>query len=177
MSIALDAGMASIRQILVPIDGSPCSTAALEHAVALAVENGQTKVTALHVEAPDEFEVGSITPSAPGAREEAQREMDAAVVRAQGVLGDRVSRLSVPGDPLRTIIEIGTEGDYELIVMGTHGRVGRLRMLLGSVAEGVVRNAPCPVLTVREPGGEYQSFAERLHDIPTIAEQLQHHHT
>ncbi|MBN9162961.1 MAG: hypothetical protein BGO98_17285 [Myxococcales bacterium 68-20] len=170
--------MASIRTILVPIDGSPPSRAALEHAVALAAESTSTRVDVLHVEAPDEFETGSMTELAPSAREEIRREMDCALAGAEARLGERVTRRTVPGDPLRRIIEIASEGGYELIVMGTHGRVGRLHMLLGSVAEGVVRNAPCPVLTVREPGGEYQSFAERLHERPSLAEQAAlHHHT
>jgi nucleotide-binding universal stress UspA family protein len=169
--------MASIRNILVPVDGSPPSTAALDHAVALAEESSSTRVDVLHVDAPDEFEVGSTSPMAPSAREEAQREMDEAFERAQVRLGDRLSRRTVPGDPLRKIVEIASDGDYQLIVMGTHGRVGRLHMMLGSVAEGVVRNAPCPVLMVREPGGEYQSFAERLHERPSLAEQMRPHHT
>jgi len=169
--------MASIRNILVPIDGSPTSTAALEHALALAEECASTKIDVLHVEAPDQFEVGSSTPSAPGARQQEREALDSAMAGAKARIGERASLRTVSGDPLRRIIEIASEGGYELIVMGTHGRVGRLHMLLGSVAEGVVRSAPCPVLTVREPGGEYQSFAERLHDIPSIAEQARPHHT
>ena len=117
-----------------------------------------------------------MVPAAPTAREDALRAMNDAVERARAVLGDRVSRRTIPGDPIRRIVEVAADGDYQLIVMGTHGRVGRLHALLGSVAEGVVRNAPCPVLTVREPGGEYQSFAERLHDIPSLAEQARAHH-
>ena len=66
----------------------------------------------------------------------------------------------VQGDPLLRILE--TAGGYDLVVMGTHGRVGRLHTLIGSVAEGVVRNAPCPVLTVRVPIGS-ESFGERIH--------------
>ncbi|MBX3204439.1 MAG: universal stress protein [Labilithrix sp.] len=169
--------MAAIRTILVPIDGSPPATAALEHAVALAEACASTKVDVLHVDAPDEFEVGSMTPIAPSAREEVEHAMDDAVEHAEARLGDRIARRRVVGDPLRRIIEIASDGGYELIVMGTHGRVGRLHELLGSVAEGVVRNAPCPVLTVREPGGEYQSFAERLHERPSLAEQVRPHHT
>ena len=172
-SIAVLACMAVIRKILVPIDGSAPSIAALEHAVALAEECPSTTIDVLHVEAPDEFEVGSMSPLAPSAREEVVRAMDAAVERARARLGERISRQSIPGDPIRKIVEAAGDGGYELIVMGTHGRVGRLHVMLGSVAEAVIRSAPCPVLTVREPGGEYQSFAERLHDIPTLAEQAE----
>lgn len=59
-------------------------------------------------------------------------------------------------------------------MMGTHGRVGRLYAILGSVAEGVVRNAPCPVLTVRDPSDGYQSFSDSRHHRPTLAEQAPH---
>ncbi|WP_242359913.1 universal stress protein [Anaeromyxobacter sp. SG17] len=55
------------------------------------------------------------------------------------------------GSPEVAIVEFATSGKVDLIVMGTHGRVDREHMLTGSVAEGVVRNAPCPVLTVH-PG-------------------------
>ena len=165
--------MATIRRILVPVDGSEAAVAALDHAVALAEECAETYVDALHVDGPEEFEFGSTVPLAPGAREEANRVMDAAVERAQARLGDRVSIKRVSGDPLRTIIEVANEGGYELVVIGTHGRVGRLQVMLGSVAAGVVRNAPCPVLTVREPGGSYQAFADRLHARPSLAEQAQ----
>lgn len=174
--------MASIRTILVPIDGSPPSRAALEHAVALAEQNPSTRVDTLHVEAADAFATGSMTELAPSVREAIQREMDGAYAGAEARLGDRIARRTASGDPLRRIIEIASEAGYELVVIGTHGRVGRLHALLGSVAEGIVRNAPCPVLTVREPGGEYQSFAERLHERPSLAEQLpepgaRHDHT
>jgi nucleotide-binding universal stress UspA family protein len=162
--------MTALATILVPLDGSLPSIAALDHAVALAADCG-ARVDALNVQAADDFEVGSSSPNAPSARVELDREMSAAVARAEQRLGTNVSRTTVTGDPLRKIIEVASGGDYDLIVMGTHGRVGRLHAILGSVAEGVIRNAPCPVLTVREPGGEYQSFAERVHRTPSLAEQ------
>ena len=55
-------------------------------------------------------------------------------------------RIGFAADTIRTVAH---ERDGELIVMGTHGRTGLAHLLLGSVAEGVVREAPCPVLTVR----------------------------
>ena len=54
-----------------------------------------------------------------------------------------------PGDPATAIVEFAKGGAYDLVVMGTHGRTGISHALLGSVAEKVVRRAPCPVLTVR----------------------------
>ena len=56
------------------------------------------------------------------------------------------------GRPAHTIVERARAGGFDLIVMGTHGRAGLTHMLMGSVAERVVRSAPCAVLTVRENG-------------------------
>lgn len=66
----------------------------------------------------------------------------------RGVWGAEVA----DGPPAETIVRFAREGHVDLIVMGTHGRAGLQRMLLGSVAEKVLRMAPCPVLTVRHGG-------------------------
>ena len=57
------------------------------------------------------------------------------------------------GNPAQEIVELAERGQFDLIVMGTHGRGGFMHALLGSVAEKVVRRAKCPVLTVRAPHG------------------------
>lgn len=154
--------METLRSILVPIDGSPPSLAALDHAVSLATDYG-ARLDVLHV-------VPATEPLSQAARAELETALDAAVDNARDVLGERVSLRTVTGEPVREIIEGASEG-VDLIVIGTHGRIGRLHAMLGSVAEGVVRNAPCPVLTVRDATGGYQSFAERRHGRPTLAEQ------
>jgi nucleotide-binding universal stress UspA family protein len=155
-------GMPTLQTILVPIDGSPPSVAALEHAVVLAQDYGAA-VTALHVAVPED----TLTPVPD---EQAARQMDAAIDDARTALGDDRLTFSIcVGDPISEIVEAGREAD--LIVIGTHGRIGRLASLLGSVAEGVVRNAPCPVLTVHDASGGYQSFSESRHHRPSIAEQ------
>ena len=59
------------------------------------------------------------------------------------------------GTPFIRIIEYAREADIDLIVMGTHGHSGLKHMLLGSVAEKVVRKAPCPVLSVRPEGHQF----------------------
>jgi nucleotide-binding universal stress UspA family protein len=59
------------------------------------------------------------------------------------------------GTPYHEIIAFANEKDVDLIIMGTHGRGGLAHLLLGSVAEKVVRKAPCPVLTVRDPEHEF----------------------
>ena len=156
--------MATLQSILVPIDGSPPSLAALDHAVVLA-RDYDADLEVLHIVPPTD-------PLVPNVRAEIERDMDAAVDRAEDVLGRRIARVTRVGDPLREIVERAETVD--LVVMGTHGRVGRLHSLLGSIAEGVVRNAPCPVLTVRDTSGGYQSFAERRHRRASLAEQHGH---
>jgi nucleotide-binding universal stress UspA family protein len=58
------------------------------------------------------------------------------------------------GAPARTIVELAKEEGVDLIVLGTHGRTGFHRLLMGSIAEAVVRTAPCPVLTFKQPHRE-----------------------
>jgi nucleotide-binding universal stress UspA family protein len=165
LSGTLDAafeGMPTLQTILVPIDGSPPSVAALEHALTLAQDYG-AEVMALHVAT----EEGTLTPVPD---EEANRAMDAAIDDARIALGDdRLTFRICVGEPITEIVEAAADAD--LIVIGTHGRVGRIASILGSVAEGVVRNAPCPVLTVHDATGGYQSFSESRHHRPSIAEQ------
>jgi nucleotide-binding universal stress UspA family protein len=159
--------MGHIRTILVPFDGSPPSLAALDFAATLADDTGAT-VDLLYVEPPDVLP----TAPAPAASDELRRARSAAIDDVTARLGNRLRAETRAGDPLRVILEVASAGPpYDLIVMGTHGRVGRLRVLLGSVAEGVVRNAPCAVLTVREPGGEEESFAERIHRVRSVGQQ------
>ena len=153
--------MPTLQKILVPIDGSPPSVAALEHAMVLA-EDYDATIEVLYVRPPDD----ALTPVV---RDEAEHAIEAALARAEESLVRHVVRHTVTGDPLAEILEAARSAD--LVVMGTHGRIGRLHALLGSTAEGVVRNAPCPVLTVRDTSAGYQSFAERRHHRASIAEQ------
>jgi nucleotide-binding universal stress UspA family protein len=62
-----------------------------------------------------------------------------------------MDRLLGDGDPATTIVDTAKDKNCDLIVMGTHGWTGLTRLLMGSVAEAVVRRAPCPVLTVKMP--------------------------
>src|SRR5688500_2646095 len=128
--------MPALQSILVPVDGSAPSLAALEHAVALAEDLG-ARIDVLHVEAP----TSELSPTTRRALDKAEieRAIDDAVDHGRSLLGDRIAKRTEAGDPLRTIVTVASEGAYDLIVIGTHGRVGRLHALLGSVAEGVVR--------------------------------------
>ena len=61
----------------------------------------------------------------------------------------------VTGNTFLEIIQVARDDDVDMIVMGTHGRTGLAHVLIGSVAERVVREAPCPVLTVKHPEHEF----------------------
>jgi len=149
--------MAHFRKLLVPVDGSPSSCAALAQAVALADDLGAT-LDVIHIQAP-------------GAARDADRTLLSAITAAKVCLGERVTQRTATGDPLREILSAAANDEVDLVVMGTHGRIGRLHAILGSTAEAVVHNSPRPVLTVREPDGEAESFSERVHGRPGIAEQ------
>jgi universal stress protein A len=149
--------METFQRILVPVDFSPCSREALTRAAALADRLGAS-IDLLHVWQPPpvvnpETLIGT-GPDGPGmvqfARDQAEAAMAEFVKQARGS-GIRIEHTSVePGDPARSIAEAAERGGYDLIAMGTHGRTGLAHLLLGSVAEKVIRRASRPVMTVRE---------------------------
>lgn len=149
------------RKILVPVDYSPSSVQAFAEAVKLARALG-SRVSVLHVRpAP----TGSGTTgelSVPVESEAANTTFHGLLDAARKELGDRVEVLAVDGEPAAQILEQAARAEHDLIVMGTHGRVGRLHMLVGSVAQGVMRNASCPVLTVRVSDGSEETLKDRL---------------
>jgi nucleotide-binding universal stress UspA family protein len=142
------------RTILVPTDFSEGADAALAYAVELAAHLDAT-IHLLH----------SISVPVMGMPDigvaYASLTMASATKAAQGELDDRVDRyrdrvtLAPPrleiGDARDVIENVAKQIGADLVVMGTHGRRGVRRVLLGSVTESVVRSAPCPVLTIRAP--------------------------
>lgn len=150
--------MFSPKRILVATDFSPGASAALDHAVDLAERFGAT-VVALHVWPPPTVLRADDALSLAGqpyqqlaelASRRASAEMDEFLAPLAEREGVWFRRQVAMGDPAETIVEVATDGEFDLIVMGTHGRTGLKRMILGSVAEAVCRHAPCPVLTIRE---------------------------
>ena len=93
-----------------------------------------------------------------------EREADERL-QAHAAQGDRESVHAVlvtrAGDPVRQVTRYAAETGADLVVLGTHGRGAVAHMLMGSVAERVVRTAPCPVLTVRHPQHEFITDAMR----------------
>ena len=138
--------------ILVPTDFGEGSDAALSYAVELAKVIGAELVVLHTYEIPVVgFPDGTLVATAELTSrilESAKEGLDAAAKKLAPT-GVRVRTLVKQGDTWRTILEVADEVSAGLIVMGTHGRRGLPRALLGSVAEKVVRTASCPVLTVR----------------------------
>ena len=136
------------KTILFPTDFSHASDAALAHAETLARQAG-ARLLVVHVEEPPlaygggELYYGLPEPSSEHiqAMLEKVRPADPAVPYAHRLL---------LGDPAGEIVRLAGEEHAELIVLGTHGRTGLSRLLMGSVAEAIVRRAPCPVLVYRE---------------------------
>jgi nucleotide-binding universal stress UspA family protein len=135
----------SIQRILVAVDLSSCSRAALEFASSLAHTCGaRLEVLFVH---PSSTAIAT-PPAVQGTPE--REELRAFVASVPGTAGLAVSERIESGDPRQAIVALAEAGEFDAIVLGTHGRTGRSRSLAGSVAEGVVRTASCPVITVRE---------------------------
>jgi len=139
----------SERKILFPTDFSHTGDAALEMASTLARERS-AKLLIVHVEEPPAaYGAGEMYYGMPDpVTEDLRKMLEQVVPPAPDVACER--RL-ITGDPAMAIAKLAQEEGVELIVMGTHGRTGLMRLLMGSVAEAVVRRAPCPVLTLRQP--------------------------
>jgi nucleotide-binding universal stress UspA family protein len=134
-------------KILVPTDFSSLGQTALETATALAKERG-AKLLIAHVEEPPlaygggELYYGIEEPD----RNELKRMLTEVVPTDPAVAYEH--RLMM-GSPAGAIVQLAEKEGVDMIVMPTHGRTGVLRLLMGSVAEEVVRKAKCPVLTVK----------------------------
>ena len=143
-----------IKSILVPVDFSSNSARALEYAHTLATRFSAS-LHLIHV-----CEVPSLTTGSMDAYaiaysnwsqqlgDEAERELVKLLPKLTGV---PVTTEVLFGSPARALVTAATTRKVDLIVMGTHGHGPLMHALMGNVAERVVRTAPCPVLTVREP--------------------------
>jgi nucleotide-binding universal stress UspA family protein len=146
-----------LKKVLVPVDFSPLALAALDYAVELCRDAAPEFIVLLVQERVQFAELGEVygTPVVVrGLTEEERRAAESRLhhlVRRVGERGVRARHLVLEGVAHQVIVDTAKRQRADLIVMGTHGRRGVTRILLGSVAELVMRHAHCPVLTVREP--------------------------
>jgi universal stress protein A len=142
-----------IRHILAPTDFSDYSKKALSDAFELAQTFG-AKLSLLHVVELPPYPLEGFAPPAVSADLLSDLERQASAELARVLPEARqatieVTRAVAMGAPSQTIVETAEAAHVDLIVMATHGRTGLSHLLIGSVAERVVRTAPCPVLTIR----------------------------
>lgn len=147
--------MITIQRILCPTDFSSYAAEALKYACAFVdkfdAELHLLHALEVHLSSTPVFGAGLALPrQTRESREAADKEL-ARVLDPEWQKGKHVVRATAEGAPFLKIIRYAREHDIDMIVMGTHGRSGLPHILLGSVAERVVRKAPCPVLTIR-PG-------------------------
>jgi nucleotide-binding universal stress UspA family protein len=150
-----------LTKVLVPVDFSEPSATALGYATALARHFGAS-VHVLHaVEEPlaqgwNGYGLPEVHALRAQALADARRQLEEAV--PEGERDRQATELVIRrGEPWQEIVAFARERQMDLIVMGTHGRGGMAHLLMGSVAEKVVRSAPCPVLTVRHPEHDFVS--------------------
>jgi nucleotide-binding universal stress UspA family protein len=138
--------MIHVKKILYATDFSSYSNQAYFHAIALAESHGAS-LTVLFVYAPPQ---GGQDFAGEGDRSYWRKQLEQIRPTNPSIAVQHVFR---EGDPAEEIVAYAREAGANLIVMGTHGRTGLDRLLLGSVAEKVMRDAPCSVLVVKLPKG------------------------
>ena len=146
-----------LKQILVPIDFSDCSKKALQYAIPLAKQH-QSAITLLYVVPPNYSlgEYGGLDYASLDAQMRASGDKQLAALVVDEVRGEvSADTLVRSGSPAVEIIQVAKALPADVIVISTHGRTGLKHVFLGSVAEEVVRRAPCPVLVVREQEHEF----------------------
>ena len=147
--------MENINKILVPIDFSNYSKNALRYAVNFA-KKFNSKIYLVYVVEPviypSDFSMGQVTfpVSDIEMNERAKDELESLAKNEIGTQFE-VETVIKTGKPFVEINETASELDIDLIIIATHGHTGMEHLLFGSTAEKVVRKAPCPVLTLREP--------------------------
>ena len=147
-----------MKKILVPIDFTDGSIKALDYATFLAGALSAT-LHLLHVVEKPHLAVGGTPFLSFSSPELVDRLVRAADERMTALASARAPALQVEqascvGVPYTEIVRYASENDIDVIVIGTHGRGEFTHLLLGSVAERVVRTAPCPVMTVRQPSAD-----------------------
>jgi nucleotide-binding universal stress UspA family protein len=169
----------NIQKILFPTDFSHYNDAALKLASSLAAEARAT-LYVIHV-----FDAQALSAAMGEAGylyaaawqedlETAKRNLRSVVPTAAGVA---YHQECLTGSPVPEILNYAVTHEIGLIVMASHGRSGLSRLLMGSVAEGVMRKASCPVLIVKQPAGESTPHGTVSLDAEVIEKQLLNEHS
>jgi nucleotide-binding universal stress UspA family protein len=146
--------MPTPSRILVPVDLMEGSKAVVDYAVQLA-RPFNASIEVMHAWEPPQYVAPDLLVAAPGWNPQSLEKtaLDAARKELTTLIGSInapapiTQRLEV-GEPAAATLRVAETGGFDLIVMGTHGRRGLPRLLLGSVAQKVIARAPCPVLTL-----------------------------
>ncbi|HEX9740529.1 MAG TPA: universal stress protein [Ignavibacteriaceae bacterium] len=154
-----------INKVLVPIDFSDYSKTSLKYAVNFAEHFKASLILVYVIEPiiyPPDFSMGQIAIPSPGIEldKRAKEELDR-LAEKEIPHGLSVKKVIKTGKPFVEIIETASEENADLIIIATHGHSGVEHILFGSTAEKVVRKAPCPVLTLREPAKGFK-FKDEL---------------
>lgn len=155
--------------LVVGVDFSDLSAQALRVAHSLAARMQPSRIHAVHVAIGDASADLAPIPVADILREEKKRLDD--FVKRSGIDGEIVTH-AVVGAPAEALAAVAKDQGADVVVLGTHGRKGISRMLFGSVAESVVRGAPCSVLVVRER----ELTAEELIQPARPGQDMHEHH-
>jgi len=139
----------NINKILFPTDFSHAGDAALAFATSLARDSGASLLIAHAEEPPMAYGGGELYYGVPEPSTQDLLKM-LHTIKPSDPKVSYEHRL-VTGDPAHAIVKLAADEGVDLIVMGTHGRTGLSRLLMGSVAEAIVRRAKCPVLTYKAP--------------------------
>ena len=144
-----------IKKILVPIDFSDYSKNSLKYAANFA-DQFNSEITLIYVVEPviypPDFSMGQIAIPSVNAEWDLKAKEELEKLGKQEIpAGTKVSIRIKTGKPFIEIIDTAAEENVDLIIIATHGHSGVEHILFGSTAEKVVRKAPCPVLTLREP--------------------------
>ena len=148
------------QKILCPVDFSECSAQALRFAVTLASRLGATIDVVHTYHVPHYIQPSLLIWAGSGprplldlAKEQATRELNDFLDETLDARRQDVTARLIYGEAAASIIALTKEEGFSLVVLGSHGRSGWRRLVLGSVSEQVVRRSPCPVLTVPAPQG------------------------
>jgi nucleotide-binding universal stress UspA family protein len=158
--------MPGYRRVCCPVDFSDSSHLALVEAARIARREG-AGLTVLHVkEAQVQYVEGPFAPPPPPHGEGASPALEAWRAEAEGIRGGPVDAVLLGAPVVPAIHDFARDTGVDLIVLASHGRTGLARLMLGSVAEAVVRTAPCPVLVLRAPEAPVAREEEAAERIP-----------